>query len=351
MRTRSAIRREYFIKSTAVIGIVSLCVFAVIKIEDLLLSFVLAFVINYMLTPPVNALERKGISRKAGVLLLFTIIGILAAFFTIKALPGIVGQIQSFKSELPKYSSGLTDLFSRVEKALEAFFPNFLNIDFGRKTGSILTSFSAGFFDNLPRVLSTSLSVIIMAPLLAFFMLIDGRAALKKLLAIVPNPFFETALNLLYQINIQIGGFIRARLLEALIVGFVVWTGLFFIGFPYAVLFAVFAGLTNLIPYIGPVIGTIPPVLVSAINGAGPMEIITLISVFVFAQIIDAVVIVPMVVARIVDLHAVIVIIVIIFGAQVGGILGMVISIPVTSIIKLIVITIYEHLIEHNLQR
>lgn len=349
MITAFSLKREYVIKTIAVIGIISLSTVAVLTIEDLLLSLVFAFVISYMFTPPVNVLESKGVPRKTGVLILFSATGVFIALFFIKALPGILGQLQSLKSDMPKYSTGLTALTGQIEAALNTLFPNFLNIDVSQKTGKILASFSAGFFEQLPRILSTSLSVLMLAPLLAFFMLIDGQVAVKKLLAIVPNPLFETALNLQYQINQQIGGFIRARLLESIIVGIVVWAGLLIIGFPYAVLFGVFAGLTNLIPYLGPVIGTVPPVLVAVVNGASVMEMVSVISVFAVAQIIDNVLIVPMLVARIVDLHAVIVLIAIIFGAQVGGILGMIISIPVTSILKLIIVTIYQMLIDRNL--
>ena len=341
----TSLRREYLIKAVAVCGILLICTLAVLRIENLLLSFVLAFVINYLFSPFTIAFERKGISRKTGVTVLFIITSIFIVVFFLKALPEIAGQIQSLKNEIPKYTQGITELFAKMEKNLDVIFPNFLNIDVSKKTGVIITSASEQFFNTLPGMISTSLSVMLLAPLLAFFMLIDGQKAVKRLLAIVPNPLFETALNLQHQINIQIGGFIRARLLEAAIVGIVVWAGLLLIDFPYAVIFAVFAGVTNLIPYLGPVIGTVPPVLVAVINGASGIEITTVASVFIIAQIIDAVLIVPVVVAKIVNLHAVIVIVVIIFGAQVGGVLGMIISIPVTSILKLTVITIYEHLI------
>ncbi len=343
-----SLKREYLIKAIAVCSIITICTLAVLKIENLLLSFVLAFVINYLFSPFANAFERKGITRKTGVTALFVITGILICVFFVTVLPEIAVQIQSLKNEIPKYTLGLMEMFASLEKNLDVIFPNFLNIDVSKKTGVIMTTASEQFFNNLPGIISTSLSVMLLAPLLAFFMLIDGQKAVKRLLVIVPNPLFETALNLQYRINIQIGGFIRARLLEAGIVSVVVWVGLLLIDFPYAAIFAAFAGVTNLIPYLGPVIGTVPPVLVAVISGASGIEIVTLTSVFVIAQIIDAVVIVPVVVAKIVNLHAVVVIIAIIFGAQVGGVLGMIISIPVTSILKLIVITIYEHLIEHS---
>lgn len=342
------LKREYLIRSVAVTGIIILCTLAILNIENLLLSFVLAFVLNYLFSPFANAFERKGISRRAGVSGIFIITGFIIGVFLWKELPDVSAQIRSLKNEIPKYTAGVTLLFANFESGLNKIFPDLLNVDISKNAEALLINSSSQFFTNLPKIISTSLSVMLLAPLLAFFMLIDGQTAVKKLLTIVPNPLFETALNLQHQINIQIGGFVRARLLEAAIVGIVVWAGLVLIGFPYAIFIAVFAGLTNLIPYLGPVIGTVPAVLIAIINGGSGMEILSVAAVFGVAQVIDAVLIVPIVVAKIVNLHAVIVIVVIIFGAQIGGILGMIISIPVTSILKLTIITVYQHLIEYN---
>ena len=67
----------------------------------------------------------------------------------------------------------------------------------------------------MPNWISQFLSTLLLAPFFAFFMLRDGQNISRKLLALVPNNLFETALNIFYQINQQLGGFIRARLVEA----------------------------------------------------------------------------------------------------------------------------------------
>lgn len=342
------LKREYLIRSITVIAIIIVCLLALIKIENLLLSFVLAFVINYLFSPFANAFERKGIPRRAGVTGLFVVTGFFIAFLLWKELPDMSTQIKSLKNEIPKYTAGVKLLFGSIENSVNKLSPDLLTIDISKNAEELLIKASSQFFSNLPNIISTSLSVMLLAPLLAFFMIIDGRNAVKKILKIVPNPLFETALNLQHQINIQIGGFVRARLLEAAIVGLVVWAGLILIGFPHAVFIAIFAGLTNLIPYLGPVIGALPAVLISIINGGSGIEILSVASVFAFAQIVDAVIIVPIVVAKIVNLHAVVVIVVIILGAQLGGILGMIVSIPVTSILNLTLVTLYKHLIDNN---
>jgi putative permease len=157
---------------------------------------------------------------------------------------------------------------------------------------------------------------------------------------------FELALNLQYQINRQLSDFIRARLLEATIVGVVVWTGLALISFPYAILLGVFAGLTNLIPYIGPLIGAVPAVLIALVAYGDGVTILLVSVVYVGAQLIDNMIVIPFIVAKIVNLHPIIVVVVILIGAQSAGILGMIISIPVACIIKLTAEALYHHLLE-----
>ena len=107
------------------------------------------------------------------------------------------------------------------------------------------------------------------------------------------------------------GGFIRARFLEAAIVGAVVGIGLQVAGFPYASLLGLFAGLTNLIPYLGPLIGAVPAILIALISEDGliastmSLNLIIITAIYFFAQLIDIVFIIPFVVAKIVNLHVI----------------------------------------------
>ena len=161
----------------------------------------------------------------------------------------------------------------------------------------------------------------------------------------MPNHVFETTLSLTHQIGEQIGRFIRARLLEAFIVGLITGVGLQMISFPYALLLGLFAGLMNLIPYVGPAIGFMPALLIGLVHGMDLMNIMMLISIYVIAQVIDNVLLIPVLVARMMKLHPVTVVVVVIAGAQFMGILGMVISIPVANAIQVAYHAVYQHII------
>ena len=135
--------------------------------------------------------------------------------------------------------------------------------------------------------------------------------------------------------------------MEAVIVGLIVGTGLLILDFPFAILLGFFASLTNLIPYIGPIIGSIPVLLVALVNNYDPSQIFLVMGLFFFTQLIDSTVLVPILLARIVNLHPLTVVVIIIAGAQFMGILGMIISIPLVNALKVSIMAVYQHITDN----
>jgi putative permease len=350
-KLRAILRRETRIKLAAVLLILALGLITILVVDNLLVSLVLAFVTTYLLSPVVNVLERRGVPRQMAILIPFVTTGALIGFGIYKVLPLIVQQVTLLESQLPRYQVDLMNLVAATEKRFGEFFQYF-GANFSSTVNTWIINKTADLSVSLPSAVGGSLTVLLLTPFFAFFMLQDGREISRSVLGMVPNRFFESALSLHHQLNEQMGGFIRARFFEAAIVGLVVWLGLLLCDFPYATLLSLFAAITNLIPYIGPIIGAVPAVLIALLSDdaviAQSMSLTLLLvtSIYFIAQLIDIVFIIPLVVARIVNLHPVTVIIVIIVGSQVMGILGMVISIPVASAIKLIFQAMYDQMIE-----
>lgn len=329
------------------IGVFLLLISAVVvllAVENLLVSSILAFVIAYLIGPWVNYLERQGIDRVVATTGVFFLTGVALVLVGVLVFPNLGDTLNVFQSQAPKYITGFSRLLADIESRIAHIFGPLSKFDVTGVVESYLTNWTQGFFDHLPGFLKQFVTVMLLGPFLAFFMVKDGRSVLRQIMSLVPNNIFEAALSLQHQINQQIGQFVRARLLEALIVGGVTWVGLVIIGFPFAVLLALFAALTNLIPYLGPIIGFAPALMIALVNGSSSFDLFLLTLVYLSAQLIDAAFIIPLVVAKIVDLHPVTVIIVIIAGAQVMGVLGMIISIPVASTFKVTIGTIYRHL-------
>ena len=162
------------------------------------------------------------------------------------------------------------------------------------------------------------------------------------MIELVPNAYFELTLNLLHQINGQIGGYIRGQLLSVFLVASLSVTGLFIVGMPYFLPVGVLAGIANMIPYLGPLIGIVSATIVALAMGKGFGMVMWVIVVFLIIQIIDNILIQPMVVAKSVDLHPLIVLVVVMIGSDLMGIVGMLVAVPFTGILKVSGQTVYE---------
>ncbi len=339
---QSRLKRIEILKLIIFLGIISAALTVLLRVENMLLSFLLAFVLKYTLAPVVNWAERQGLARSISTLTVFTLFFVTIGGLFYWTLPFVSEQITAFQYELPRYIEGTKELIFDIESKIEETINTSMELNLSAQTETLMVSWTKSIFEDIPQFLSKSLTTILLAPFFAYFLLKDSRKVQRALLDIVPNSFFELVLSLQHQINEQMGQFIRARLLEAVIVGSIVWFGLSLINFKFAYILALFAALTNLIPYIGPIIGAVPAIIIAFINGA---PVILVIGIYAFAQLIDMLFIIPLVVAKIVNLHPVSVVIAIIIGAQLMGVLGMLVSIPAASVLKVTGQNVYHHLI------
>lgn len=336
-------RRKLFFFMSTLLGMFLFLIW----IKNLLVSFIIAFVMYFLLKPFTDFLERRGLSRTAATTLPFLAVSTVFFIAASLLLPSLVDQFESLQKDLPKYLAGSTQIISMAEKQFGGLLPSSSIQSLSLQSQAYLTEAAQSFFQHLPNHISNSLTILLLSPFLAFFMLIDGQQLIRKLLALVPNQFFELALNLNHQISGQMGGFIRARLFESILVALMIWVGLLILDFPYSLVLAIFAGLLNLIPYLGPLIGAAPAFLIATING-NSADFVWLATIYGAAQVIDTVIIVPFMVAKIVNLHPVVVVLSVIVGSQMMGVLGMIISIPLTSALTVTFSSLYNHLTEFS---
>ena len=168
---------------------------------------------------------------------------------------------------------------------------------------------------------------------------------MKGLISLTPNRYFEMILDIYARVSWQLAHFIRGRILEALIIGIVVWAGLSLTDIRYAPILAVVAGATNLVPYIGPIIGMIPGLVIALADlGMGTQFWWILCVYLLIAQIIvDNFILIPILISRVSNLHPLWVILAIIMGGKLYGVLGMIIGVPIASIINIIIIEIRRY--------
>ena len=220
--------------------------------------------------------------------------------------------------------------------------------EYGGNLAETLFGRTTGFVEGLVSGITSGIALLVIVPFVAFFFLKEGRHITHGVIELVPNAYFELFLNLLHQINGQIGGYIRGQLLAVSVVATLAIVGLMLVGMPYSLPVGLLAGLANMIPYLGPLIGILIGSIVALATGGGFGLVGNVILVFFVVQAIDNVLVQPAIVAKNVDLHPLVVLFVVMVGSQLMGIVGMLVAVPLTGIIKVSGQTIYRGIKGHG---
>jgi putative permease len=329
--------REIFkrnsVKVFLLICLILFLLWIALQVENVFLILFFSGLLTQVLSPIVDFLEAKGVKRLYGILMIYFIIMVAIVVFLVIYMPPLLGQIASIEASIssPEFGKHLQS----IESNLQAKFPfvdfrsvservNLIFVDAASKWFSILTS--AG----------SILMMFVIVPFVAFFFLKDGDVMVRKLIEFVPNRYFEMTLNIVYKIEIQLGRYIRAWLIEAAVIGVLSVVGLLIIGVKYAIIIGILAGIANLIPYLGPIVGAVPAIIVTIIQNGNFRMVLPIISMFVVIRLIDDLAVVPSVYSRGIEIHPLAVVLLILIAAEVGGILGMVLAMPLYTVLRVV---------------
>jgi predicted PurR-regulated permease PerM len=329
------IRVGYYLFAAAVaVGVV----FSLGQISGALIASLL---FSFLLAPLVNFADNRGIPRVAVVLGIYLIVAGALLLAIIVVGPILSTEIVRLSGELPAYERQLQEIVKSFQASLEDRLPALQTPDLYQQIKSSL--FSGAGFDPaaiLSRVLGvfSIVMILVIVPVITFFFIVDGHAIQKAVLQLVPNRYFEMCVLLLNRIGVALQSFVRGQLIDALYVGVMTTIGMAIVGLPYFVVIGFFAGLGNLIPYLGPVIGFIPAFFVALLTPGyfSAASVLLIAGIFLVVQLTESAFVYPLAVGKSVNLHPLVVILGIIIGGRFGGILGMLIAVPVISIVKVI---------------
>jgi len=203
-------------------------------------------------------------------------------------------------------------------------------------------------------------SIWLVTPLVFLFLLFDKGQILRYIVRMVPNRYFEMSLTLVAEVDQAIGKYLRGTLLECFLVGITMVVGLFLIGFHWeaAVLIGLIAGLTNAIPFVGPVIGLIIGVayalIAENINPLIPMMtpdhvFVGVVILVAVAHLLDNAIYAPVVLGSAVNLHPLAVILGVIGGSLIFGFAGILLAIPTIVVFKVSIETLFRELKAYDL--
>lgn len=311
----------------------------------------LSLVASTLLSPFVAALERRGYPRALSIGLLYLGMGGLV-------VGGGVWVIQSYESEWsslretgPARFSSMIHRLRSYETAIKSKYTFTRSINPTETLVAWAENESRSLMTSGPALLGDLLTWIFIVPFITFVLLSDGRNIRSAFFQLVPNRYFELFFLISHQISSAISDYLRAKMLEAFIVGAMTTVGLFLVGSNYALLLGILAGATNVIPYLGPLLGALPGLLIAGFDESRSGLAWGVGAVYLVANVVDTVVIFPLVVAKLVNLHPLFLVAGVIVGQQTYGLVGMLVSIPIVSAVKVVLQEIYVAVYEQRPQR
>ncbi|MDO8513483.1 MAG: AI-2E family transporter [bacterium] len=293
-------------------------------VKDVIILFILVLIFFSVLNPIINRWEEE-MSRRAAIAALFIIIILFVVAVGLLIIPPLVGQVQSFINHLPTYIKKIAPLLSEpILKGSEGALSS-LSGQIGR-FGVTIFNTTIGFFGGLVAIFTVIVST---------FYLLSDKAKASKFVMGLPIRHKEAYYRLFDQISDKMGLWVRGQLTLMLVVGTLDLIGLLILGVPYALTLGVWSGLTELIPYVGPILGAIPAVLIAL--SLSPLKALGVVIVYIIVQQIEAQVLVPRIMGKAVGLSPVVIIFAILIGAKLMGLLGILLAVPIAAAISVLV--------------
>ena len=310
-------------------------------INTILIPFVMGGFLYYITNPLVTLLEKKlRINRIFGILItLFLLFG-LVTVGVIYLLPILINQlsslinstqnlyweIQSFVNQLSK-----NPLFKslNIQSTIQQ-----LNLSYVDILQNILNSVTNSLGSVVSAVINT-LMILIMTPIFLVYFLMDGHKLLPMLERTVLKRDKLNISSLLTNLNATVARYISGISIDALLIGTLAYIGYSVIGLKYALVFAIFSALANLIPYVGPSIGLIPMLITYFFTD--PNKMLAALIYMLIIQQIDGNILYPRIVGSVMKVHPITIMVLLLLSSNIYGIMGMIVAIPTYSILKEIV--------------
>ena len=306
----------------------------------------LAYIFSLALNPIVSWIMQFGkLNRTNATIVVFVLLGFFIGIPLSKVIPVLSTQTQDLQYSVPQFERYVIAQFEIITEFIKAKTGHEIADGYVFQSLSQLETWASEFAIKLPNYVATLFEWIFLVPFFTFFLIRDADIFKKTLLSFTPNTIFERFYYVIHMFNRQLGDYFFAKFVEAVIVGVIITIGLIVMEVNNAIILGFVAGLTNIVPYVGPILGVIPAVgfimleygLTSPVMGA-------VLLLYAIANAVDVFFVFPFLVSKIVNLHPMIVAISVIVGSHYAGITGMVISIPVVAAIKLIITEIYNEI-------
>ncbi|MDU7151106.1 AI-2E family transporter [Peptoniphilus grossensis] len=332
-------------------------------------SIIIAIIFAYIIDPIVNFLERKGVKRQFGVIIVYISVFLIFAILIISVIPKTINEISNLLTSLPgmvdtltkNVNNFLTEIFAKFNIELPENFidvykesnpkvegdvetpqivSNILNSmtktinDLVAKAqGSLMGSLS-GLFSKVYGALTSAFRLVLII-IFSFYFSVDKEKFTLKVKKSIPNKYRDDLAFLANRIDVALQQFIRGRMLMAIFVGILTMIYLLILRVDFAIIIGLITCVADIIPYVGPLLGCVPAVLFALVDS--PAKAFWVLVLFLVVQWVENNILAPKLIGDSTGLNPLLILISIIIGGGIFGVWGMVISVPITSIICILI--------------
>ncbi len=334
---RAWFNRNFSNPQTVILALFLLSGFVVVfYMGGMLAPLLAAVVIAYLLEAIVQVMERRGMPRLPAVILVFLLFIVVFLFLMLWLVPMLSRQVAQLAQDLPRH----IDTGQKLLMRLPEIYPQLFTEEQVRDIVNSLQKELAGLGQSL---LSLSLAWIpslialavylILVPMMVFFFLKDKSQIVAWMGSYLPRQRELTA-SVWYEVDLQIGNYIRGKFTEILIIGGASYITFVLMGLNYAALLAALVGLSVVIPYIGATVVTIPVALIAYLQWGWGSEFAYLMLAYAIIQALDGNVVVPLLFSEAVNLHPVAIIVAVLVFGGLWGFWGVFFAIPLATLVK-----------------
>ena len=345
------------IKGWLLIGLLGLVLLTFYQLLPILSPFLVSILLAYMGDPLVDLLERHKFSRTWGVVLVFVLLSLIVLILLLVLIPMIGRQLVSLYELTPQLIDWLQHSalpWVQVKLGIDAGAGSLDNIkqmfseNLGKTTDiaqlllSQVTASSVAFLGWLANM--------VLIPVVTFYLLRDWDILVAKLRRLVPRQQEGLVVQLIGECHEVLGAFMRGQLLVMLALGIVYAVGLMSIGLELGLLIGLLAGLASLVPYMGFAVGITAALVAGLFQfGIDPYPLIGIVVVFSVGQLLEGMLLTPLLVGDRIGLHPVAVIFAILAGGQLFGFTGVLLALPVAAVIMVLLRHAHELYKESNM--
>ena len=304
-------------------------------LRDIAQLLLVATLLAYVLNPLVIYLQGRTDRTTATLIVFF---GLAAGITVLMAVLIPVAAAQLERIQVNVGAEQMQQLVNTIDRTVSEVL-----VVFGGETLGLadrLEQYVDQMSSNLIHMAPSLLGVIgnaVLIPFLALFLLRDGPHIKHNVIRLVPNRYFEFALDALHKVDQQLGSYLRGLVMDVLAVCAMASTAFWLLGINSPVLLGIITGLANVIPYIGALLGGTIAAFVTLLGTGSVGQAGAVIATVFVVQIVDEVVVQPLVLSKAVALHPVEVVLAIMIASHFFGILGMVVAVPVASTTKVVI--------------